>query len=168
MASLRIYVKKQIRLDRLNFQQRQMFELGSVGVAAVKNRLELGRGPADTSGKRLTSRYLGWKVRHGGMPYRNLSLSGDMLRNFAVRTVSEKQARAGVTGRGSIKTGWNKKRTRMVGVENRIKAWVNQKREEWMVFSPKNKASVLEAARRMLIAAKPRMLTQRLLGGTQQ
>jgi len=53
-------------------------------------------------------------------------------------------------------------------VENRIKAWVNQKREEWMVFSPKNKASVLEAARRMLIAAKPRMLTQRLLGGTQQ
>jgi hypothetical protein len=52
----------------------------------------------------------------------------------------------------------------MVGVENRIKAWVNQKREEWMVFSPKNKASVLEAARRMLIVVKPRLLLQRHLG----
>ena len=39
MASVRVYQKKEIRLDRLNFHQTQMFKLGTVGVAAVRNRL---------------------------------------------------------------------------------------------------------------------------------
>ncbi len=36
MPSIRVYQKKQIRLDRLNFRQTQMFKIGNVGVAAVK------------------------------------------------------------------------------------------------------------------------------------
>ena len=35
MPSVRVYQKKQIRLDRLNFRQTQMFKIGNVGVAAV-------------------------------------------------------------------------------------------------------------------------------------
>jgi len=54
MPSVRIYQKKEIRLDRLNFRQTQMFKIGTVGVAAVKNRLAAAQGPADSSAKPLT------------------------------------------------------------------------------------------------------------------
>ena len=52
--------------------------------------------------------------------------------------------------------------------KDRIKAWANQKREEWMVFSPKNKVAVVEAARKMLEAMKPRLLVGRALGDKQR
>jgi hypothetical protein len=39
MASVRIYQKKEARLDRLSVRQAQMFKIGNVGLAAVKNRL---------------------------------------------------------------------------------------------------------------------------------
>ena len=82
MPSIRIYQKKQIRLDRLNFRQTQMFKIGNVGVAAVKNRLAAAQGPTDGSAKPLTKRYAIWKTKHGKGNRRNLMLSGDMLRNF--------------------------------------------------------------------------------------
>ena len=47
MPSVRIYHKKEIRLDRLNFRQHQMFKIGNVGVAAVKNRVMAAQGPDD-------------------------------------------------------------------------------------------------------------------------
>jgi hypothetical protein len=37
-----------------------------------------------------------------------------------------------------------------------------------MVFSPKNKAVVVEAARKMLDAMKPRLLVEKVLGGKQR
>ena len=74
-----------------------------------------------------------------------------MLRNFMVRTVSENRARAGLSTR-----------------KDRIKAWVNQKIEPWVVFSPKNKAAVLEAARRVLNEMKGTLLLERALGGRQR
>lgn len=89
MPSIRIYQKKQIRLDRLNFRQTQMFKIGNVGVAAVKNRLAAAEGPTDGSAKPLTKRYAIWKTKLGKGNRRNLMLSGDMQRNFQVRTVSE-------------------------------------------------------------------------------
>ena len=46
MPSIRVYQKKQIRLDRLSFRQTQMFKIGNVGVAAVKNRLAAAQGPS--------------------------------------------------------------------------------------------------------------------------
>jgi hypothetical protein len=39
-----IWQNEQIRLDRLNFKQTQMFKIGAVGVAAVKNRLAAAPG----------------------------------------------------------------------------------------------------------------------------
>lgn len=151
MASVRVYQKKQLRLDLLNFRQRQMYELGSAGVTAVKARLSAAQGPEDGAAKPLTKRYAIFKTRKGKGNRRNLTFTGDLLRNFQVRTVSENRAKASVSTR-----------------KDRIKAWANQKREEWMVFSPRNKAVVVEAARRMLDAMKPRLLVEKVLGGKQR
>ena len=62
----------------------------------------------------------------------------------------------------------NRAKARVSTRKDRIKAWANQKREEWMVFSPKNKAVVVEAARKMLDAMKPRLLVEKVLGGKQR
>ena len=151
MPSVRVYQKKQLRLDLLNFRQRQMYELGGTGVAAVKARLGTAQGPGDGAAKPLTKRYAIFKTRKGLGNRRNLTFTGDLLRNFQVRTVSENRTKASVSTR-----------------KDRIKAWANQKREEWMVFSPKNKAVVVEAARKMLDAMKPRLLVEKVLGGKQR
>ena len=150
MASVRVYQKKQIRLDRLNFRQTQMFKIGSVGVAAVKNRLGAAQGPSDGAAKPLTKRYAIWKTKLGKGNRRNLSLSGDMLRNFQVRTVSENKAKASTSTR-----------------KGRIKAWITNKIEPWITFSPKNKAAVVDAANRALQEAKSRLLVEKALGGKQ-
>ena len=166
MPSIRVYQKKQIRLDRLSFRQNQMFKIGTVGVAAVKNRVGAAQGPNDGAAKPLSRRYAIWKTKLGKGNRRNLILSGDMLRNFQVRTVSENRAKASVTGRSTTKTTTNK-RGKSVGVENKVKAWVTSKIEPWMVFSPRNRAAVLEAANRVLREGKSRLLIEKALGGRQ-
>jgi hypothetical protein len=151
MPSVRIYQKKQIRLDRLNVRQTAMFKIGNVGVAAVKNRLAVAQGPNDTPAKPLTKRYAIRKTRLSRNNRRNLMLTGDMLRNFLVRTVSENKAKASNTTR-----------------KDRIKAWANQKIEPWVVFSPKNRQAVLEAGRRVVAEMVPRLSFERALGGRQR
>ena len=150
MPSVRIYQKKQIRLDRLNFPQTQMFKIGNVGVAAVKNRVSAAQGPADQPAKPLTKRYAIFKTKRGKGNRRNLMFSGDMLRNFLVRTVSENKASASNSTR-----------------KDRIKAWINNKIEPWIVFSPKNQSAVLDAANRVLQESKARLLVEQTLGGKQ-
>src|ERR1017187_6092243 len=81
MPSIRVYQKKQIRLDRLSFRQTQMFKVGNVGVAAVKNRVAAAQGPTDSSAKPLAKRYAIWKTKIGKGNRRNLMLTGDMLRD---------------------------------------------------------------------------------------
>ena len=39
MASIRVFVKKQIEVGRMNFGQKQMLKLGTVGLADVKRRI---------------------------------------------------------------------------------------------------------------------------------
>ena len=151
MPSVRIWEKKRIRLDRLNFSQNQLFKIGSVGVAAVKNRVTAALGPDDSPAKPLTKRYAIKKTKLGKGNRRNLTFSGDMIRNLMVRTVSEKAAKAGLSTR-----------------KDRIKAWANQKIQPWLVFSPKNRAAVAEAARRVFQEAIKRLTLQRNLGGKQQ
>jgi hypothetical protein len=150
MASVRIYQKKQIRLDRLSFRQSQMFKIGNVGVAAVKNRVVAAQGPDDGSAKPLTKRYAIWKTRLGKGNRRNLMLTGDMLRNFLVRTVNDNRASATNSTR-----------------KDRIKAWVTNKIEPWVLFSPKNKTAVVDAANRVLREAAPRLVLEQSLGGKQ-
>ena len=77
-------------------------------------------------------------------------MTGDMLRNFQVRTVSDNKAKANNSTR-----------------KDRLKAWLNQKIEPWVVFSPKNRAAVAVSAQRVLQELKPKLLLERALGGKQ-
>ena len=51
-----------------------MFKIGTVGVAAVKNRLAAAQGPTDSSAKPLTKRYAIQKTKLGKGNRRNLML----------------------------------------------------------------------------------------------
>lgn len=148
--SFRIYQKKQLIFNQLSFVHRDMVKIGTVSVAAMKNRLAASQGPEDGPAKPLTKRYAIYKTRLGRGNRRNLRLTGRMLNNFMLRTVTEVSAKASLTSR-----------------KERIKGWANQKIEPWVALSPKNQAAVREAARRVLAEAKDRLLVERFLGGRQ-
>lgn len=151
MATVRIWRKKQIAIDQLNVRQEAMLKIGTVGVASVKNRVGAAQGPNDSNAKPLTKRYAIYKSKLRKGNRRNLVFTGAMLANFQVRTVSDNRAKASNSTR-----------------KDRIKAWINQKIEPWVVFSPRNKSAVLEAAKRILLEIKGRLLVERALGGKQQ
>ena len=151
MPSVRIWQKKQIVLDHLNFRQHQMVKIGTVGVATVKNRAMAALGPDDGPAKPLTKRYAIRKTRLGLGNRRNLTFTGNMLRNLSLRTVSENSAKANVTSR-----------------KERIKAWANQNIQPWLVFSTKNRTAVTEAARRVFQENVKLMAFERFLGGRQR
>ncbi|HWQ55164.1 MAG TPA: hypothetical protein VN442_15865 [Bryobacteraceae bacterium] len=151
MASVRIFHKKQIRLDHLSFKQHEVFKIGNVGVATVKNRLAAALGPTDGPAKRLSKYYAIRKTRMGKGNRRNLMLTGDMLRNFLVRTVSEKTAKA-------------RNSTRL----DRAKANTTNRIEPWIVFSPNNEKTVRAFAGRVLTEMAPRLVIERSLGGRQR
>lgn len=151
MPTVRIWQKKRLVLDRLTFPQLTMFKLGTVGVSAVKSRVQSALGPTDAAAKPLSKRYAIRKTTLGLGNRRNLSFTGDMIGNLQVRTVSENRAKAALSTR-----------------KNRIKAWANQKIEQWLVFSPRNKAAVMEATQKVLAEMKGRLLLQRSLGGKQR
>ena len=150
MASVRIYQKKQARIDRLNVRQEQMFKIGNVGLAAVKNRLAAAQEPTDGAAKPLSRYYAIRKTKMGKGNRRDLMLTGNMLRNFQVRSVSENKAKASNSTR-----------------KDRIKAWITQKIEPWVVFSPKNREVVHQTAQKMLAEIAPRLVMERSLGGKQ-
>lgn len=133
MPSVRVYQKKQIRLDLLTVPQEQMFKIGNLAVAAVKSRVTAAQGPDDSAAKPLTRYYAIRKTKLGKGNRRNLTLTGDMLRAFMVRTVSDNTAKA------SFST-----------LKNRIKGWINQKIQPWVVFSPKNEKAVVTGAQQIV------------------
>lgn len=167
MASVRIWQKNEIHLDLLTVKQTQMFKIGNVGVASVKNRVMAAKGPNDGPAKPLSRLYAIQKTKMGKGNRRNLILTGDMLRNFQVRTVSENRAVARATGRSTTKTTTNK-RGKAVGVENKVKAWITNKIEPWVVFSPKNNEAVRTAAQQVIAEIAPRLAIERRLGGKQR
>ena len=73
-----------------------------------------------------------------------------MQRNFQVRTVSENKAKASNSTR-----------------KDRIKAWITNKIEPWIVFSARNRTAVLDATNRILIENKSRLVVEKALGGKQ-
>src|ERR1035437_4633155 len=148
MASVRVFYKKQVRIDQLNFRQQSMLKIGTVGVAAVKNRLAAAQGPTDSSAKPLTKRYAIRKTQLGKGNRRNLMFTGDMLRNFQVRTVADNKAKANNSTR-----------------KGRFKAWMDQKIEPWVLFSPKNQKEVTESAAKVLKGMAPALVLERTLQG---
>ena len=51
--------------------------------------------------------------------------------------------------------------------KDRLKAWITNKIEPWIVFSPKNKAAVVDATSRVLREAARRLVIEKHLGGKQ-
>ncbi len=151
MASVRIWFKRQLRIDHLSVSQTAMFKISTVGVVAVKNRVTAGMGPEDSAAKPLSKRYAIQKSRRNLGNRRNLTFTGAMLANLQVRTVSENRARAGLSTQ-----------------KDRIKAWANQKIQPWLVFSPRNKAAILETTRRVFDEIRRRLVVERRLGGGQR
>ena len=149
-----IYAKKTVRFGELTFPQQTMVKLGTVGLSSVLNRIQAALGPIDLPAKPLTKNYAIYKTRHGLRNVRDLrgfggqvfldsgkrrkkakwSPMGHMLDNLSLRTVSENKANIGFTLE-----------------QARIKAAANQMREIFLVFSPKNRAAIMEAARRIFL-----------------
>lgn len=148
MASLRVYVKKNIEISRLNFDQRQMLTLGTIGIGSIKTRAANALNPNDAPAKPLTRRYAIRKSRLRGLQKfvgptfggtraitnkRDLTLTGNMLRNLRLSTVSEKK----VTARWSVQ-------------KERQKAANNQRLDPFIDFSPKNVQDVARNAGQIL------------------
>lgn len=126
MPTVKLYVKKQLRLDRLTFEQRQMREIGEAGLVDVKRRIRDARNTEDQPSKRLKPGYAKRKQKRGLPGVRNLALSGKMLANLTLRTVSENKARAGLTSR-----------------KERAKGLANTQIEPFLLYSPANERAVL-------------------------
>jgi hypothetical protein len=143
MASVRVYYKKKIRIDRMNFRQQSMLKIGTVGVATVKNRVAAALDSNDAPSKPLSKGYARHKAKLGLGDKRNLMLTGDMLRNFQVRVVTENRAKANNSSRSG-----------------RLKAWINQKIEPWVLFSPKNQKATQESGALVLKEMAPTLLLE--------
>ena len=145
--SVRIWQRKQLRLDHLTFRQRDMVQVGAAGLLAVKQRLAAAKGPGDSPAKPLTKRYAirKSKLRKGNL--RDLWLTGKMLKNLTLRTVSENSSKAALTSR-----------------KERIKGLANTRVEPWVVFSPKNKIAVMEKAKQVFLEAKKRLIISKTTG----
>lgn len=151
---IKVYVKKQIRLDRLDFSQRQMFTLGNVGLASRKNEIDQALNANGTTAKPLTKRYAIYKSRISkitqgrGRNVRDLRYTGDMLREWSVRTVSDKQAVAAWTTR-----------------KGRIKARANESKESFISWSPRNTEDVTRVGQQLIEGSKQRLVIERILNG---
>jgi hypothetical protein len=141
MARVRIWAKKKLNLDPLTFRQRDMVRIGSAGLLSVFKRISAHQGPGDAPAKPLTKRYAIWKSRQHKGRFRDLKVTGDMLRNLTLRTVTDNAAYAALTSR-----------------KERIKGLANTKLEPWLVFSPANRRAIIDVAKRVFSEAVARMV----------
>lgn len=144
----RIYAKKMIRLDNMKVTQMTMFQIGNVALASrkldVSRALNTHGGPAKPLSKRYAIRKSKWTGASGkGRNKRDLSLSGDMMRELTVRTVSNKVSIA----------RWTTRR-------NRMKARANNAIEEFVAYSEKNRNDTLRAARIIVQKLMPGMIKE--------
>lgn len=121
---VRVFLKRKLRFDLLEFDRQQMYRLGVVGVAEVLDRVSKGLGPEDQKAKPLKYRYAIRKSKFGLRNVRDLrgfGFGGHMLDNLKVRTV----------GVNDVRSGFSTARMRE-------KARGNEQREPFMVFSQRN------------------------------
>ncbi len=139
--SVRIWQKRQLRLDTLTFRQRDMVTIGSAGLLSVFRRLSMAQGPNDTAAKPLKKRYAIYKSKLRKGNRRDLKLTGAMLANLKLRTVTDNSARAGLTSQ-----------------KERVKGWANMKREIWLTFSPLNRRAVMAKAAEIFARVKDNLV----------
>ncbi len=146
-ASIRIWEKKQLRLDKLTLKQREMVDIGSAGLLSVFQRLSKALGPTDAPAKPLTKGYAIFKSKQRKGNRRDLKLTGDMLRNLTLRTVTDTSAKAALTSR-----------------KQKVKGQANTKRQPWLVFSPANAKAVHDKALRIVQDRLKRLAVTRKTG----
>lgn len=133
MARIRVYVKKKLIVGSLAFRPQQMYKLGQVGTLEVKKRAGSGVNADDSPARKLTKGYAIFKTRKfRKKAIRDLTLSGQMLHNLQVRTVSNISADA----RNSTR-------------KDREKANSNQRVEPWMLFSRNNQRVVHQESQKI-------------------
>ena len=148
--AVRVYVKKQLRLDLLTFRQRDMYDIGQAGLDAVLKRLAKAQGPNDTPAKPLKVPYARYKSRKHLGNRRNLLLTGKLLDNIKIRTVTDKRAVA-----------------RPSSAKERIKGRANMRIEPWLVLSPANRKIVFEKAKIVFQKATQRLLIAKTKWGVE-
>ena len=146
---VKIYFKKEIRLDNLSFNQLQMFKLGTVGLGNRKDEILRGLNGQGQTAKPLTKGYAIFKSKAtkyagGGRNVRDLRLTGDMLREWSVRTVSDKQAFS----------GWSTRK-------GREKARANNLIEPFIVWSPRNRTAVVSGAFQMMAENTKKLIVEK-------
>ncbi len=132
--SVRIWAKKQLRLDHLTIRQRDMVTIGSAGLLSVFQRLSAAQGPDDSPALPLGKRYAIYKSKLHKGNRRDLKLTGKMLSNLKLRTMTDNSAKAALTSR-----------------KERIKGEANMRRQAWLIFSPRNRQAVREMARKIFV-----------------
>lgn len=138
----------------IGFTELQMYALGQFAVSAIKERVSRGTGsddapmPALQSGKKRQRwsqkqqrwveygepafGYRTWKARLGLPGIRNLALTGKMLSDFSVRSVSAQEVRMDITT-----------------TESRMKARTNEIRAPWFGWSSQDMAKIWARAGQM-------------------
>lgn len=133
----------------INFTALQMKALGDIAIGVIKDRVSRGIGSDDAPMKPLSGKrsaifnangkfarqragYAEWKQKRGGQPIRDLTLTGAMLRNFTVRSVSETQVRMDITSQ-----------------KERVKARANEQRSPWFGWSPRDLIEITAAGERL-------------------
>jgi len=157
---VKIWQKRQLRLDLLTFPQRDMVRIGSAGLLSVFKRLSQARGPEDGPAKPLSKKYAIYKSRMHKGNRRDLFFTGQLLRSLRLRTVNDNSAYAAPGGDKRQMMGKASKggKPQKSSVTNRDVARGNMKREPWLVFSPVNRQAVMEKARQVFLEAKARLI----------
>lgn len=133
MAFIRVYVKRKIELGRLSVPQQTMFKLGTIALGRKKESLRLGLNSQGAKAKKLSKGHAIRKAKRRLPQIRNLSFTGNMLRNLSVRTVSENKARIGFTT-----------------MAERAKAIANYRIDPQIPFSDTEVRQIVDSSRRLL------------------
>ena len=113
----------------IDYDVEQMMQLAQFGVDVIKRRVSLGIGSADGTMPGLKRGYAIRKQRAGAGNRRNLQLTGAMLSNFTVRSVSATRATMGITSQ-----------------KERIKALANERRAPWFGWSARDLVELIKLA----------------------
>ena len=189
MSRIQVYVKRELKLGRLNPTQLEMFELGEEALSSVRARLTAGLGPTDSPLPALGKYYQRLKERITGRPARRdarfgfergpggrfyaTPLDRQLLPNLRIRTVSENYAEASNTTEGNVRRYRRVQQERggkpsfrlVVGARPKARAldeWSRRKTGAgFLAFSPRNKSDVLRTAQSVLRRAAGRVVVAR-------
>lgn len=134
LVKVRVKTANKTKVTLIGFgpQKYQMYAWGKFALATVKERVAGGVGSDDAPLPGLKKSYAIRKTKAGRGNRRNLSLTGDMLNAFQVRSASESQVRMDITSR-----------------HGRLAARANERRTPWFGFSRMDEKKIFTEADRI-------------------